>query len=46
MSIKQGLSGLYIVAQQQVIFFAGQTLKDAIAYCSLRKIPYVIEMEV
>lgn len=46
MSIKQGLTGLYLVVQAQAIFFAGQTLKDAIAYCSMRKLPYVIEMEV
>lgn len=44
MSIKQSATGLYHVMQNSFTFAAFATLREAVAYCSLRKIPYVVEV--
>ncbi len=44
MSIKQGLSGLYLICKDEVIYHAFKTLKDAIAFCRLHQIQYIVEV--
>lgn len=44
MSIKQGLSGLYLICKDESVYHAFKTLRDAITYCKMNQLPYVLEV--